>query len=402
MKQRPHLSAAFASMFCLLAALVGFTYYAQALEQKYISALAPLNLPEAINGIALQLVALDQPDLLIVFGSSEVTFVDTSNEASQFFRNYPTGFAVMAVARLGASALTMAQDLAALGPSLRGKKVVISLSPGTFIKTGLQENFYAGNYSRLHAYEMVFSPYLSLGLKHAATKIMLKYAQVHKNDPFLKLALGSLGDESIQGRLLYYLIWPLGKLQIEIMRLQDHAEVVAYLQSHKIQPTVPHTPQQIDWAQILEAARLHQELTTSNNPYGVDETIWSFYQRKLSSDPHTGSGDLIFIQKLSKDREWPNLRILLNVLEELGAQPLILSRPMNIQLWEAMGVSEKAQSLYYAKLHEIVNPYQFPIVDFQSYGRDVYFSIDSYSHTSSEGWVHVDRVLDTFFHGGMH
>lgn len=401
MKQTLHLTAALISILCLVAALVGFTYYAQALEQEYISVLAPLNLPEVLNGSALQRAALNQPDLLTIYGSSEVTYINTPYEANRFFRNYPTGFAVMDVAKLGASALTIAQDLAALGPDLHGKRIVISLAPGTFITQGPHENFYAGNYSRLHAYGMVFCPYLSLDVKRSAAKNMLVYSSVYDNDPYLQFALTNLESGSIEGRLLYYLIWPLGEFQIEIMRLQDHAEVIAYLRSHSIQSNVTHLPQAIDWAKVLKTARLRQKQLTDNNPYGVDNNIWWFYQQMLSRNPLPGSGDATFIQGISNDREWSNIKILLDVLKQLGAKPLILSRPMNVRLWEAMGVSENAQNFYYAKLHEVVNPYHFPIVDFQPYGKDIYFSIDAGSHTSAEGWVYVDHVLDAFFHGQM-
>ena len=58
MKRMPHLTATIISLIVMTMALIGFNYYAQALEQRDVNALAPLNLPQAINGSALQACGL--------------------------------------------------------------------------------------------------------------------------------------------------------------------------------------------------------------------------------------------------------------------------------------------------------------------------------------------------------
>ena len=165
MRSTPHLQAGIISILILILGLLGFDIYARSLEQRYVNALAPLDLTQTINGIALQRAALYQSDLLPVYGSSEITMINTPYDAEKFFATYPTGFTVFQVANLGAASLTMAQDLAALGPDLRGKKIVISFSPATFTMSKLPTDYYAGNFSPLHAYEMIFNPYLAFRLR---------------------------------------------------------------------------------------------------------------------------------------------------------------------------------------------------------------------------------------------
>ena len=238
MRQRIHLGAAIISFIIVILTLIGFDIYARSLEGRYVNALAPLDLPQTINGIAVQRAALYQSDLLPVYGSSEITMIDTPYEAEKFFATYPTGFTVFQVANLGAASLTMAQDLAALGPDLRGKKIVISFSPATFTMSELPQDYYAGNFSPLHAYEMIFSPYLSSALKLEAAKRMLDFPATLQNESFLDFAIIQLTSTSRANRILYDLSWPLGELQIMTMRLQDHAEVVSYLWSHPSDPNV--------------------------------------------------------------------------------------------------------------------------------------------------------------------
>ena len=399
MKAAPHLTATVLALLVLAAALAGFNYYAVRLEQRYVNALAPLDLPQTINGTALQLAALFRSDLLPVYGSSEITLITTPYDAERFFAAYPTGFTVFDVANLGASSLTMAQDLAALGPALQGKKVVISITPAPFTFSQITEDYYAGNYSHLHAYGLIFSPDLSLELKSAAAGRMLAHPKTLRQDPFFEFTLSHMTDTKIQSRLVYGLLWPLGELQTEVMRLQDHAEVVRYVWGHRPNPNVARLPQKINWAEDFSAALAEQKLRSSSNPYGIEDWRWKLFQGRSKVPYPPGSGNAAFLQYLQNSEEWPDFNILLDVLQELGAQPLILSRPINGRYWEAVGVSEQAQQAYYDKLQAVVDPYHVTLVDYQQYTNEIYFSIDSVSHTSRYGWVYVDQTLDDFFHG---
>ena len=398
LKSTPHLTAALASFILLTMGLAGFVSYARSLERRYANALAPLNLPLTYYGIAIQRAAIQKPDLLPVFGSSELTLLDNLYEANNFFRNYPTGFSVFEVANLGSSSITLAQDLAAVGPDLRGKRIVISISPADFTMGDFPAPFYKGNYSRLHAYALIFSPYLSMHIKAAAAQSMLLHPETLTNDPFLKFTLDQMVASRL-GRAFYYLLWPLGELQMQIMYIQDHAAVVSLIKEGDIRPHVQHIPQVIDWAGIHAIAFEKQKKHASNNPLGIEDSKWFVYSHVLSRPIHPGSGDKRFMVRVLSHPEWSDFQILLNVLRELGAQPLILSRPMNVHLWEALGVSEQAQNTYYVKLHQMVEPYQIPVIDMHQYGTDTYFSIDLGSHTSREGWVYVDQILDDYYHG---
>ena len=395
MRATSHLHAGIVSILILIIGLIGLDIYARSLEQRYVNALAPLDLTQTINGIALQRAALNQPDLLPVYGSSELSMISTSNDADKFFATYPTGFAVLQVANLGISSLNMAQDLAALGPGLSGKNIVISFSPASF----MIGDFYAENFSPLHAYEMIFSPYLSVPLKLDAAKRMFDFPNTLQNDSFLQFAIIQLTSPSRANRILYYLSWPFGELQIATMRLQDHAEVVFYLWSHPINPHVQKIPQTIDWSAAFSAALAEQKQHTLNNPFGIEEDHWEKYQYLVTKPIPAGSQDAYFTHLIKSYPEWGDLDILLRVMQEMGAKPLILSRQMNVHLWEALGVSEQVQSIYYIKLHKIVDQHQVALIDFQQYGTDTYFSTDQYSHTSGYGWVYVDQALDNFFHG---
>lgn len=74
-----------------------------------------------------------------------------TNKAANFFRNYPTGFNVFSVGKAGAASLILLQRLGAIGSDLRGKKVVISISPTWFFHDSASVAYYDGNFSLLQA-----------------------------------------------------------------------------------------------------------------------------------------------------------------------------------------------------------------------------------------------------------
>jgi poly-D-alanine transfer protein DltD len=142
---------------------------------------------------------------------------------------------------------------------------------------------------------------------------------------------------------------------------------------------------------------------SSNNPYGIENDTWNaYYAHVLVPPKQPGSADSAYIQDLNNSPEWIDFDLALRVLKELRAQPLILSRPINGPIWDAMGVSTQARQQYYVKLQKAVLPYGFPTIDFADHDNDHYFSIDESSHTSRVGWVYIDMKLDAFFHSGIH
>ncbi len=406
LKPTPHLTAAMVSLITLIASLVGFNYYAQSLELRYVNALAPLDLTQMMNGSALQRAALQKPDILMMYGSSELTLLPTPYQADQFFAKYPTGFTVVDVASLGVLSVTLAQEFAALGPDLRGKKIVLSIMPGSFFinkKYFIENNpdhDFAMNFSPLRTYETIFSPYLSFGIKNEISKSLLIYRDTIRNDPFLTFAITATSGTSIRNRILYYLIWPLGELQTEILRLQDHFEVVFYIWTHHINPNVQKVPQSIDWNTVHENALAEQKQNTTTNPYGVENFMWWYFDRITLPEP-VGSNNDLYRKNLLNSQEWTDFKILLIVLQQLGAKPLILSRPLNVPLWEVMGVTENTQDIFYDKLHSVADPFKMPLIDFRQYDHDMYFSIDQGSHTSRDGWVYINQILDAYYHGQL-
>ena len=399
-----HLISASAALLILISAVIYSGRYASSLEDKYVHALAALELPQTYAGIVLQQAAFRQADLLPVYGSSEMLDRDIPYAASIFFAAYPTGFNVIEIAKGGSTSLNIAQDLAAIGPRLNGKKVVISFTPIIFSDPKVTEYAYAGNFSRLHAASLAFSPSLSMAVKQKAAKRMLEYPDILSKsaDPLLSFALQNLARGTFYNHIVYALTLPLGQLDILIIRLQDHYEVWSFLQEHpNIDQASKRQIKTIDWEAEIGRAEAQQQAIANNNPFGIENTTWIQEYHQVLAISQPGSGDGQFITKINNSEEWGDLAILLEILNELGAQPLILSRPINGTLSTASGVSEKGRQAFYTRLQSLVGAYNIALADFQPYTNDPFFSIDDASHPSQKGWAVVDKTLDAFYHGNI-
>jgi len=353
-------------------------------------------------GSALQKIALRQPDWLLVYGSSEIVDEVLGYTAPEVFRTFPTGFAPYEIAQGGENSLVLAQEVAALGPDLRGKKVVISFTPSMFFEPMIYSGTYAGLFVPLRANELAFSTQLSYATKQEAARRMLQYPKTLEKEPLLRFALERLDSDSPLDRVLYYAVWPVGKLWTLVLELQDQWQALTFLWARpELQQPAPHVLAAIDWQALEAKAEQEQEAHANNNPFGFDNTIWVAHYQNPAPDSDPFGYDQTAITNLQQTLEWTDLDILLRTLKEMGAQPLIMSRPFNAMYWEARGVTAQDRQAYYDRLSQLVASYGMPLVDFRDHETDKYFNTDAASHTSRKGWVYVDKAMDQFFHGTL-
>jgi len=402
MTRFPHAVAALVALAGAAIAGIAFQVFAGYMENRYVHAVAALDHDQISRGIAMDRAAIRQPDLLLVYGASELVLLDTEYEATKFLSSYPTGFMIYNAATKGGSSLTVAQRLAALGPDLRSRRVVFAIGPAIMTMAPFGDvavRHYEANFSNLHAFELMYSPRLSLQTKSLAATRMLDFPETLQPNPLLFAAARLLAEPSWVNSSLHVLSYPLVWFQIWILRLQDHFETVNYIRHlSAAEITVIRETRTIDWDRLVEVAEKEQIENTDSNPYGVDNSQWHKIKELFVSPSAPGTRDQDFINDVTIAREWSDLRLALRVLSELDADAVIMSSPMNVPLWETIGVSEQAQNKYYDTLHAVVDPYGVGLLDGKEWGRISYFSMDLASHASRKGWIYVNRRLDEIFH----
>jgi D-alanine transfer protein len=375
----PHLASALIACALTIAILFGGRLVAIYLEKKTIHSTAPRDFFIKNQGLAFERAAARAPDILLLYGSSEL--IDPiPNRASDFFSREPTGFEVCPVGKAGTTSLIVLQKLAALGSELRGRKVAISLSPSSFLTPEVRPDFYAGNFSLPAASGTLFGNALDLNLKTQIAKRMLQFPDTLGKDGLLWFAASSLASGRPVDRILLMAMWPLVKLQNIILDLQDHFEALVYvLGGGKPVPS---------WLRPLSSHKVHSHKQTGGESW-----------ESMTIDPFDRihpAKDAAFRARVASATEWTDLELLFRTITELRVRPLILSMP--IDAYAARGISRSAREIYYDKMRDLAQRYHFPLVEFEDHDADPAFLIAHREHPTPKGWMYYNRALDSFFH----
>ena len=395
--QRQHLAATVIALALTALGVVAWVIYCDRLEGRFVHALAADLSETKLQGVVLQKQAFEQPDLLVLYGSSELA-KEMPNNAAQFFQDYPTGFRVFPVGKPGTTSLGIVQKVAAVGQGLRGRKVAVSISPGWFFHETFDPKWYEGNFSQLQAYEFAFTRELSRDLKRDIARRMLAYPKTVENEWLLEFALERLASDSVLDQLLYVAVWPLGWLENFIGRVQDHFEAVAHIlaEEAKLQLPARRGLHALNWNDLAKRAA-----TFAVNKTSLQAKRNEVAKRKATyvkgRDP-TLVQTQKFLARVAHAQEWTDLELLLRTFRELGAEPLLLSMPVEDIRLEVYGVSPEARTAYLRRLDELTSRYEVSLLDFREHSKDPAFLVDFLDHLSPQGWMYYNKALDDFYH----
>lgn len=392
-----HLLSGFAAIvlagFMLLMTFIG----ARVMEARFIHTPAARALPYKDQKAALQAEAFRQSDLLPVYGSSELQIANTYR-AGDFFHDYPTGFTIYPTGDLATSALIWVQALASLGNEMEGRKVVFSISPQMYFRPMIDPEFYAGNFSELHASSLVFQPRFSPALKRAIARRMLDYPDTLLSRPWLKSNLERLTRGALIDDVMNLPTIPSSAAQNALLRFQDHWDALTFLPLQGDRSLEPRRVERtIDWTNLIDAAERQAVLAADNNPFGFYRDYWLEQGERISRERNSWS-DEKFLATLDSAREWTDLELLLQGVQELHGRPLILSMPIHGAYYDYIGVSRQARQAYYDRLKAVGARFGVLVIDFDEFDEDRTFLRDPQSHPSEKGWIYMNQMLDAFAH----
>ena len=387
-KRRPHLFAAVIACGLVVAVLFGTRMVAVHREHATVLSTAPELFPLKNQGLTFQRAAACAPNVLPLYASSELTALEVPERANIFFRTAPTGFQVSPVGAGGMAPLNILQRVGALGSDLRGKRLAISLSPGLTTNPGCKS--YAGNFSLMAASEMVFGTVLGFELKQRIASRMLECPSSLEKSPLLEFAVKLLASGRWLDRVVFYALWPIGKVQNAVLEMQDHFAALGHI-LYKIKPAPRGHLEIIDWPQLISKV-------SALKPTDEDKTE---KPSSLHQQIAPGSGDAAFGIRMDTAPGWTDLELLLRTLASVHARPLLLSMPFDGQSYDETGISRSARDSYYTRLRALAQRYHFALVEFEGHDEDPAFLIRHQPHLTAKGWAYYDRALDDFFHGRL-
>jgi D-alanine transfer protein len=391
---RTALVAAGSALVISVAALGAAFLGAKLGLSNHLEEVALANLKTSRLGLAAQQAVLRRQDYLPVLGSCEMRFKQL-NRIDNFFASKPTGFRVEPIGQGGNTDLLIAQTCAALGPALQGKKLVVIISPEWFFNPRATDAQYAGNFSVEHALATLTSPLLDDRIKQRVAARMAEYPEtLRKNSILEQLVPAYKGDipNAVFVRKAAYLA------AVCYQRVFDISDpLFTWLEfATKRHPPIPAplTGSGIDWRAAREKGEHEFQRMTEGNSLGIRKSIWKKLQAKDQSRLH--AFEISRLKNISTTVEWEDFAILLEVLRQLDAKPLILAMPINGRYFQMLGADKQAWEVYYSRLREAVARCGFPFYDFEEYENDPRFR--GYDDLNPEGWLCFDKVADAFYH----
>ncbi len=391
------LAALGAALALTAAAGTAAVRHADRLAAAHVHALAPQMFAEKTRGLAWQRAAFAAPDLLPVYGSSDLN-VPHRFHASALFRDYPRGFTVFPVGAPGSGSLNWLQAIAALGPAVRGERLAVLVPLRAFLARDGDAAAYAGNFSRLHAYATIFRAPLSPALRTAIARRMRAHPDTLAGDPLLAFAVRALADDTWRGRLAYAASVPLGRLATALLALQDRWETLALVRAQGDLAAPARRAAALDWDALAAAAADEARAQAANNRFGFDGAFWERHAPVLVRQGGTLDAAAVH-RAVAESVEWTDLGLLLRTLDELGARPVLVALPLNPEWYAHLGVPPAVQQAVAARLAVSAAAHRVPLVDFGARAADPLFAADPAPHLSAVGWIELNRALDAFVNG---
>jgi D-alanine transfer protein len=398
---RPHLAAALGALSFLVIAASGVGWWGERAERNAFPGMLPLFAEPKEHaesdhsnvayiehlknqGIAIQQRGFERPDILPLYGSSELV-KRIPDKSSLFFRNFPTGFSVFPIGKAGTTPLIILEKVGAVGETVHGRKVAISLSPSWFFPGPNPDHAYAGNFSRQQTFAALLNPALSFGFKRDFAQRLLVHPATLQKEPLLRFLVARLARGSHLDHAAFAAVWPLARLNQEVYAAQDHFESALFVKLFKnhLSHAPEVVPAPLDWDALIAQA------SSDSGPAGPG-----------ARDPlgHKVMNDAAFREAVAYAPEWQDLELLLRGLHEMGAMTLVLCMPPNGVYFEHSGVSKESLDLFAARVRAIAVHYGAQVEAFEDHEEDVNFLVDHHDHMSAKGWMYYNRALDEFYH----
>lgn len=390
LQRTPHLVASLCALAISGGLVWGSYRWARDIQEERLHAVAPEFCDAKLHGVALIREAFSRPDTLVLLGSSEL-IPDVPMKGVEFFSDAPTGFSVFPVGKAGTTALSVLQKLGGAGEELRGKKLVLSLSPGFFQTEEVDQKYFAGNSSKLQTKELLWNSAYSRDLRSSIARELLLFPKTYEDDWFLEFTLRRVAGSRWMDRALLALMSPVASFDRMVGRLQDHAESAIALLEAPREGTAPVVRRQkLNWDELFRRAESHSKALAAHSsraPVGIAKP--------------KGSGDRQFLRKVTGSQEWRDLELVFRLVQEAGAVPLVISMPLHADILERQGVSEEAMQAYGKQLKTLTGKYKVPLVYFKNYEKDPVFFVDQFDHIGAKGWCYYNKVMDDFYHGRL-
>ena len=390
-RRRSYLRAALGALGLAALVLACSGPIFEGLERPYLRPLLADPFENKDQGLVLQREAFQRPDVLPLYGSSELRNAMGQRPDHAFYHE-PSGFQVCPVGGAGNTTLMNAQKIAALGKAVEGRKVAFILSTTWFRRTRIPSPQLAGNFSALQAITFLRNADIEPALRDRFINRLLDQPDGLKEQPMVLAYLRTLNQPGWMTGMERNLRGLGLGLYAAQLHLEDHENMLGEVFNEpgmlKQRSWAPR-PGPIDWnALIAEKEKESRATTESKKAAGL-----------MRASPLVDGGveDEQFCREVESSREWEDFALLLDTLKSLRAKPLMISVPFAGWFMDLHGISQSARQFYYRKFEDVCAKAGVPCATFSEHEQDPDFLEGVGTHLEVKGWLYVNRLLEDFY-----
>lgn len=326
-----------------------------------------------------------------VFGSSELGTVSKLNETAfppLLFQNGSSDFNMALIGRGYMQCLHHAVNLGAMADDMKYKKAVLILSPQWFSKEHLDSTTYASRFSEPMYLEFIKNPLITRATKE---KIADRMESLLTSDP-KQLA-------RVKKQRQVYLNHSLNPItQLEV---RSYEAFLNMKQNHLLKKEVEGRAElsgnaikadEIDFESLMEEAEETGKANCTNNNYMIYDDYYDTYVRDVEKERKNSAAESSYLDSA----EYGDLRLFLDVCQETGIEPLIISIPVNGRWYDWTGFPKEDREGYYQNIRNICSEYQVELLDFSGKEYESYFLKDI-MHLGWKGWVYLDEGVYQYY-----
>ncbi|MBS5387619.1 MAG: D-alanyl-lipoteichoic acid biosynthesis protein DltD [Clostridiales bacterium] len=329
--------------------------------------------------------AMLKNNTLLVMGSSELhpaTTIELEAFPPTLYNKENYDFNVVLLGKGYTQSLWHAIELAAISDKIKNKKVAFIISPQWFTEEGVNSAAFASLFSAKTYYQALNNNKLSDETK---TYIKERTEALLQNSGNINLLDSTYENKDFIGKFgnsLYNFI-------LDIRSKKETLEVYGEIEEEQRKEV---TAEKIDYSEYMQSAEKLGEKYCTNNEFGIfDEYYTTYIQEDVEELKGSYSERSFCISP-----EYNDLKLFLQVCQESGIEPLLISIPVNGRWYDYAGFPKMDREQYYQNIRDIAADFDVELADFSDKEYEKYF-LGDIMHLGWKGWVYLDESFYKFY-----
>ncbi len=365
---------------------------------------------------------------LVFLGSSELTSPVSENPKNMIPNNLYDGDASFLGHAYVQNALH-AMNLGANTDAFIGKDVVIIESLQWFTGDDIDRDAFFSNFSELQMYEFLNNTHISDANRNYFCKRYIQLENRHEEDVYMHIAnaasvnkiwnkinkhfINSLqgkwslvngelafqesyifarlySGDSIADKILYQIMKPYFRIRFLFQKLKDKYDSYKWLKS--LAKDTSRNIIDINWEKVYYTAENEGKEACTNNDIYVYDDYYTQYLEENWNDVRERDINA----ELLTSKEWEDFEFFLNVCDELGIKPYVVSMSTNGNYYDYIGIGKGKRNSLYNKIAQLSVEHDTKYLKTDDKEYEPYFYCDV-MHLGWKGWPYVlQNILEHF------